>query len=190
MAPFLDVAPAERGALLQAIAHLERPVTRRQLAVVADVDPELASALIEEFIEAGIVHEVLGARSPTVELNRRHLAAGPILALAGMRGELISRLRARMGEWPDVVAAWLHGLMARGDVSGVTNIDLLIVVSDIESEDLRHRIEQLHVDVRDWTGNELNERDAFGGGVARDRPAPQSHHRSNSQRRHPAQRWL
>ena len=31
-APVLDVAPAVRGALLQALARLEQPVTRRQLA--------------------------------------------------------------------------------------------------------------------------------------------------------------
>lgn len=37
--PVLDVAPTVRGALLQALARLEQPVTRRQLAAAAGVAP-------------------------------------------------------------------------------------------------------------------------------------------------------
>src|SRR5258706_607331 len=42
-APVLDVAPGVRGALLQALARLEQPVTRRQLASLAGVSPGNAS---------------------------------------------------------------------------------------------------------------------------------------------------
>jgi hypothetical protein len=46
----LDVASVVRGALLQALARLEQPVTRRQLASVAGVAPGNASAVVEELI--------------------------------------------------------------------------------------------------------------------------------------------
>jgi len=153
--PVLDVAPAVRGALLQVLARLEQPLTRRQLAAVAGVAPGHASAVIEELIQSGLVSEMVAGRSSMVMLNRHHLAAGPLLALAGLRGELIRRLRERLSAWPDLRGAWLFGSVARGDGDGDSDIDLLIVADDLESSDLHERLAQLHSDVRSWTGNDL-----------------------------------
>ena len=108
-APVLDVAPAVRGALLQALARLEQPVTRRQLAAAAGVSPGNASAVIEDLIRAGLVNEAVAGRSSMVVLNRNHLSVGPLLALAALRGELIRRLRERLSQWPDLEGAWLFG---------------------------------------------------------------------------------
>ena len=153
--PVLDVAPAVRGALLQALARLEQPVTRRQLASAAGVAPGNASAVIEGFIQAGLVSETIAGRSSMVILNRSHLAAGPVLALAGLRGELIRRLRERLSDWPDLLGAWLFGSVARGDADSDSDVDLLIVADDLQSPDLHQLVAQLHADVRSWTGNDL-----------------------------------
>jgi predicted nucleotidyltransferase len=149
------VAPAVRGALLQALARLEQPVTRRQLASAAGVSPGNASAVIEGLIRAGLVTEARAGRSSMVVLNRSHLAAGPVLALAGLRGELIRRLRERLSAWPDLAGAWLFGSVARGDADSDSDVDLLIVADDLQSTDLHERLTQLHADVRSWTGNDL-----------------------------------
>ena len=154
-APVLDVAPAVRGALLQALARLEQPVTRRQLAFLAGVSSGNASAVIEELIRAGLVGEAAAGRSSMVALNRGHLAAGPVLALAGLRGELIRRLRERLSGWPDLRAAWLFGSVARGDADSDSDIDLLIVADDLRSPALHERLAKLHADVDTWTGNDL-----------------------------------
>jgi predicted nucleotidyltransferase len=154
-APLLDVAPAVRGALLQALARLEQPVTRRQLAAAAEVAPGHASAVIEELIQTGLVNETVAGRASMVELNRNHLAAGPVLALARLRGELIRRLRERLSAWPDLLGAWLFGSVARGDADPESDVDLLIVAQDLRSTDLHARLAQLHSDVRSWTGNDL-----------------------------------
>jgi predicted nucleotidyltransferase len=154
-APVLDVAPAVRGALLQELARLEQPVTRRQLASAAGVAPGNASAVIEELIRAGLVTETAAGRSSMVVLNRSHLAAGPVLALAGLRGELIRRLRARLSAWPDLLGAWLFGSVARGDADSGSDVDLLIVAADLQSTELHDRLARLHADVRSWTGNDL-----------------------------------
>ena len=154
-APVLDVAPAVRGALLQALARLEQPVTRRRLATAAGVAPGNASAVIEELIRAGLVSETVAGRSSMVQLNRSHLAAGPVMALAGLRGELIRRLRERLSAWPELQGAWLFGSVARGDADGDSDIDLLIVATDLQSPDLHERLAQLQTDVRSWTGNDL-----------------------------------
>jgi len=90
-----------------------------------------------------------------VELNRGHLAAAPLLALAGLRGELVRRLRARLSSWSDIRGAWLFGSVARGDASGDSDVDVLIVADDLTSSDLHERLAQLHADVQMWTGNVL-----------------------------------
>ncbi len=153
--PVLDVAPAVRGALLQVLARLEQPVTRRQLASLAGVAPGHASAVIEELIQTGLVSETVAGRSSMVVLNRSHLAAGPVMALAGLRGELIGRLRERLSAWPDLLGACLFGSVARGDADSGSDIDLLIVADDLRSTELHDRLAQLHTDVRSWTGNDL-----------------------------------
>lgn len=153
--PVLDIAPAVRGALLQALARLEQPVTRRRLAAAAGVAPGNASAVIEELIQSGLVSETVAGRSSMVVLNRSHLAAGPVLALAGLRGELIRRLRERLSAWSDLHGAWLFGSVARGDADSDSDVDLLIVVDDLHSPDLHERLSRLQADVRSWTGNDL-----------------------------------
>ena len=153
--PVLDIAPAVRGALLQALARLEQPITRRQLAAAAGVAPGNASAVIEELIQSGLVSETVAGRSSMVVLNRSHLAAGPVLALAGLRGELIRRLRERLCAWPDLHGGWLFGSVARGDADSDSDVDLLIVVDDLQSPDLHERLSSLQADVRSWTGNDL-----------------------------------
>jgi len=90
-----------------------------------------------------------------VVLNRSHLAAGPVLALAGLRGELIRRLRERLSAWPELLGAWLFGSVARGDADSESDIDLLIVADDLRSLGLHERMAQLHADIRSWTGNDL-----------------------------------
>ncbi len=153
--PVLDIAPAVRGALLQTLARLEQPVTRRQLAAAASVAPGNASAVIAELIQAGLVHETVAGRSSMVVLNRDHLAAGPVLALAGLRGELIRRMRERLSAWPELNGAWLFGSVARGDADSDSDVDLLIVADDLQSHDLHERLSRLQADVRSWTGNDL-----------------------------------
>lgn len=153
--PVLDIAPAVRGALLQTLARLEQPVTRRQLASAAGVAPGNASAVIEELIRAGLVSETVAGRASMVVLNRDHLAAGPVLALAGLRGELIRRLRERLSAWPELQGAWLFGSVARGDADGDSDVDVLIVADDLRSPDLHEHLSRLQTDVRSWTGNDV-----------------------------------
>ena len=154
-APLLDVAVGVRGALLQTLARLEQPVTRRQVAAAAGVAPGHASGVIEELIRAGLVTDRPAGRSSMVALNQAHLAAGPLLALAGLRGRAVRRLRDRLSEWPDLLGAWLFGSVARGDAGDDSDVDLLIVAVDLDSSALHDRLAELSFDVRSWTGNEL-----------------------------------
>jgi predicted nucleotidyltransferase len=153
-APLLDVSVGVRGALLHQLARLEHPVTRRQLAAAAGVAPGHASAVVNELVRSGLVTETVAGRSSMVVLNRSHLASGPLLALASLRGELVRRLGERLSGWSDVHAAWLFGSVARGEATSDSDIDLLIVADDLDSPDAHDRLNELISDVRSWTGNE------------------------------------
>jgi predicted nucleotidyltransferase len=52
-------------------------------------------------------------------------------------------------------AAWLFGSVARGDAGSSSDVDLLVVVDDLESPELRNGLALLADDVLDWTGNAL-----------------------------------
>ena len=154
-APLLDIAPGVRGELLQTLARLERPVSRRELASLAGVAPGHASSVVQELIDGGLVSETTAGRSSMVILNRHHLAVDAIVGLAGLRGELIRRLRRRVSRWPDVDGAWMFGSIARGEGGSQSDIDVLLVVDDPDAEVLHDRLSTLHADVRSWTGNDL-----------------------------------
>ena len=154
-APLSDIASGIRGALLQALVRLERPVTRRQLAATAGVNAGHGSKVIEDLVSHGLVTEMKVGRASLVALNREHLAAQSLVALAGLRGELIRRLRERMKQWPDLSGAWLFGSVARGESDRDSDIDIVIVAADLDSMDLHQRLTRLHADVASWTGNDL-----------------------------------
>ena len=130
-------------------------MTRRRLAATAGVNAGHGSSVIEDLISSGLVTEMKVGRASLVALNRSHLAAQSLVALAGLRGELIRRLRERLNEWPDLSGAWLFGSVARGDSDPDSDVDIVIVATDLNSSDLHQRLSRLHADVAVWTGNEL-----------------------------------
>jgi len=153
--PLQDVTPGVRGALLQTLARLEKPMTRRQVAVAAGVAPGHGNGVLNGLITAGLVTEIKAGNASLITLNRNHLAAPSIIALAGLRGELIRRLRDRLATWPDLRGSWLFGSVARGEAGESSDIDVLLVVDDLELPDLHNRIAEMQVDVAAWTGNDL-----------------------------------
>jgi predicted nucleotidyltransferase len=150
-----DVTPGVRGAVLQTLARLEKPTTRRQVVIAAGVSPGHANGVITGLITAGLVTETKAGSASLIMLNRSHLASSSIIALAGLRAELIRRLRDRLSLWPDLRGSWLFGSVARGDAVESSDIDVLLVVDDLESPELHERISGIQADVRSWTGNDL-----------------------------------
>jgi predicted nucleotidyltransferase len=91
-------------------------------------------------------------------LNRAHLAAPYVEALAGLRTELLHRLAGELEQWaiPPVFAA-LFGSAARGDMRADSDIDLLVVrddAVDVDDPGWRDQLDSLASDVTAWTGNE------------------------------------
>jgi hypothetical protein len=90
-------------------------------------------------------------------LNRRHVAAPVVDALAGLRAEFLRRLRDAIASWELApVHASMFGSAARGDGDTTSDIDLFIVrPDDVEEEDphWREQLSRLGEQIFEWTGN-------------------------------------
>lgn len=121
--------------------------------------PEGVRRALERLTAQGIVGaETVGA-STVYRLNRSHLAAPHIEAIARLRGELLARLRARFDGWEIRPAyAALFGSAASGDMHAGSDIDLFVVRPDGVDPDDADWLDQVHSLVRDvamWTGNDV-----------------------------------
>lgn len=126
---------------------------------------------MDELSDAGVVFTEHAGSAVMVSLNRRHLLAEPILALAGTRGRLVDRLREELSDWEELAGAWLLGSVARGDGDRRSDMDLVLVAeSTTESPAWVSATSRLREQANLWTGNEIQRiehtRSSFGGLVA------------------------
>jgi predicted nucleotidyltransferase len=103
------------------------------------------------------VHRQEAGRAYLHTLNRDHIAAPAVELLAGLRTELLRRLRDTLGAWqPAPVHASMFGSAARGDGDTSSDIDLLVVrPAEVDEEDAawRAQLEALGESVHAWSGN-------------------------------------
>jgi predicted nucleotidyltransferase len=156
--PYSAVSPTVEGDVLVVLAGTTKPLTGRQVAqLVRRGSQKGVSVALDRLVEHGLVLRDEAGRAYLHRLNRDHLAAGAVESLAAMRGELLRRLRERIGQW--VVApshASLFGSTARGDGDTDSDIDLLVVRPEAVGEDdslWREQLEGLAEAVHIWTGN-------------------------------------
>jgi hypothetical protein len=110
-------------------------------------------------------------------LNRDHIAAPVALALVGLRGALLDRLRTTIGTW-EIPAkhASMFGSAARDDGDSNSDIDLFVVrPASVSPEDpgWRAQLDSLSHDVTRWTGNHAGISEVREGelpALAADRP--------------------
>lgn len=153
------VCPSLDGEVLVALAGTTRPLTGRGVARLLDRGESHKGVLnvLARLVEQGLVHREEAGRALLYTLNRDHLSFPAVEVLAGMRPELISRLRRAMDEWelPPAHAA-LFGSAARGDGDTESDIDLFIVrPAEISDDDpgWRSELNSLAGDVEQWSGN-------------------------------------
>jgi predicted nucleotidyltransferase len=108
----------------------------------------------------GIVLQRGAGKASLYQLNRQHLAAPAVIELAGMKEELLRRMRHELGGW-EVRSAYaaLFGSAARLDMRSDSDIDLFVVRLDgipPDDEVWGEQLYQLSNTVRGWTGNSTN----------------------------------
>ena len=131
---------------------------------------------IDRLVTQGLVHRQTAGRAYLHTPNHEHLAGPAVAALAGLRGELIERLRAQLRAWsPPPEHASLFGSTARGDGDSASDVDLLIVRPDgVDDEDAgwRQQVEELADAVLSWTGNTAGIIELSAAELAAHRNAP------------------
>lgn len=145
--PIVSVIPSLDGPVLAALAGTTAPL--RLTDVARRVDQGSRSGVRKVLLRlaaAGIVHEVPGG----FVLNRDHVAAGAIEALATLHGELAQRLGSRLDEWGDVLLAGIFGSAARRDGDEDSDIDVLVVAEGSGLDELGDDLADL---IARWTGN-------------------------------------
>ncbi len=93
-------------------------------------------------------------------LNREHLAAPAVEVLAGLRAELLHRIRDLVGTWKTPAAhVSIFGSAARGEGDAQSDIDVFAVRPDSISDDdpqWRKQLDDLAQNIERWTGNRAN----------------------------------
>jgi predicted nucleotidyltransferase len=159
--PYVAISPGIEGEVLVVLAGTTAPLTGRQIAGLArrGTSPSV-SAVLDRLVEHGLVERQHAGRAYLHTLNRAHVAAPVVELLAGLRAELLRRLRDALERWqPAPVHASMFGSAARADGDTESDIDLLIVrPADVDEEDLawRAQLDALNDAVYSWTGNDAS----------------------------------
>lgn len=157
--PLAVITPTVDGDVLAVLAGADAEFTPPQVHQLVDrwsVDG--VRKALDRLVSQGIVLHRVAGRAGLYQLNREHLAAQPIVALALLRDELIRRLQARVASWPvraDYAA--LFGSAARGDMRPESDIDIFVVRPDevdADDDEWRAQVSDLERDVAAWTGND------------------------------------
>lgn len=156
--PSEAVVPSLDGPVLVALARLAGPVTGRQVHQLTGAGSEAGVRnVLTRLAHQGIVRATPAGSAVLYAVNREHVAWPAVQALAGLRGELLGRLRAAFADWQlRPRSAAVFGSLARGDGDSDSDIDLLLIRqrhTDIDDEVWQSQVARLREDVTAWTGN-------------------------------------
>jgi hypothetical protein len=148
------------GEVLAVLAGTTKPLTGRHVARLARRGSDKGVRLaLNRLAEQGIVDTLEAPPAVLYTLNRDHIAAAVALALVGLRGALLDRLRTTIGAWTvPATHASMFGSAARGDGDNNSDIDLFIVrPATVSPEEAawRAQLDSLGRDVTRWTGNHV-----------------------------------
>jgi predicted nucleotidyltransferase len=157
--PISSVSPSAHGAVLTVLARTDRSLSGRRTAelVGSRAVQSRVNSILRSLTEAGVVLCEEHPPAKLYRLNRQHVAAEAIVALANLRDELLARMRGHLSAWPvPPTAAWLFGSAARGDGGPQSDIDILVIRPDhvgAEHPDWADQLESLTAAVTAWSGN-------------------------------------
>jgi predicted nucleotidyltransferase len=176
--PYAAVCPSLDGDVLHTLAGTKMALTGRQVAALAGKRSHSGVLnVLHRLSEHGLVDRVELNRASLFSLNRAHVAAPVVEALAGLRGDVLTRIGHAIAAWEVApVHASLFGSAARGDGDTHSDIDLFLVrqtAVDEEHAQWRDQVEALQESVQRMTGNRLAVLESSESEVARwhsDRP--------------------
>lgn len=155
--PMLTLAPTLDGDVLVALAQADAWFTPGRLHRLLDRHSEDGvRRVLRRLADQGVVSTLSAGNAVLYRLNRRHLAAGPLIELANLRWRLVDRLSESLERWttPPVYAS-LFGSAARGPMTTDSDIDIFLVRPDrLTTATWDDDLTTLTHDVSAWTGND------------------------------------
>lgn len=157
--PFLLLSPTVDGDVLSKLALAEAEFTPPQVhRLIGRHSVEGVRNALQRLAEQGIVLQRKAGMAVLYQLNRSHLVAPAVIAIAQIQSQLIKRLRDRFGEWSiRTPYSALFGSAATGQMRPDSDIDILVVRPariDPESDAWRSQLDGLSRDCSLWTGND------------------------------------
>jgi len=157
--PFRVVTPTVDGDVLAVLAGADAAFTApRVQALIGERSIDGVRKSLNRLEGEGIVLASRTGNAWSYRLNRDHLAAPPIVALAKLRQELFQRIEAKLHRWrPRTEFAALFGSGATHHMSSRSDLDVFIVrPDDIDVDDnvWRQQLDGLASDITSWTGND------------------------------------
>lgn len=157
--PFAVITPTIDGDVLTVLAGADASFTPPQLH---RLKPQHSEAGVRNSLRRlagqGIVSAERVGNAYQYRLNRDHLAAGPILALAQLATTLRDRISAEVISWdPAPIYGAVFGSAARGDMTTDSDIDLFLVRPNEVAETTAVwgiQVMELERQVTAWTGND------------------------------------
>jgi predicted nucleotidyltransferase len=157
--PFRVVTPTLDGDVLAVLARAEAEFTPPQVhGVLGRYSEDGVRRVLGRLAQQGIVEQRRAGQAVLYRLNRAHLAAPAVIALACLFDTLIERLRERIEAWPIACSyAALFGSAARREMRPDSDLDLFVVrPNDVDEDDeqWREQLDTLSHDLTSWTGND------------------------------------
>jgi len=156
--PLRVVTSALDADVLEVLARAETAFTGRDIARRIEASTEGTRRVLARLVEQGIVLREPAGAAQMYRLNREHLAAPAVIALAGVREDLVTRLRVLLSGWsPAPVYAALFGSVARGQERPDSDLDVFVLRGAgvaVDDPAWSARIADLAVRATAWTGND------------------------------------
>jgi predicted nucleotidyltransferase len=159
--PYTAICPTLDSEVLAVLAGTTRPLTGREVArLTGRTSHRGAAEVLSRLVEHGLVERQEAGRALLFTLNREHLAAPAVEILAGMRTELLRRIRGLVDTWTiGAIHVSIFGSTARGDGGTQSDIDVFVVRPGAVSEDepqWRAQLDDLAESIERWTGNQAS----------------------------------
>lgn len=160
MSPITSVIPGVKGEVLLVLARTSRELTGNVIATLSDgtVSQIGANKALKKLVADGIVLSRAAGSSILYSLNRNHVAATSIIELSELRSALMNRITEQVAAWHEQpVAVAPFGSMARGQGSGSSDIDVLVIRPDavVEEDSVwATQVMGLADAAQRWSGNE------------------------------------
>ena len=156
--PVASVVPSLDGDVLMVLAGTTRPLTGREVSrLVRRGSWSGVRRVLHRLVEQGLVTVQEATPSLLYSLNRDHVAAPPVMALARLRTEFFDRIRDQIARWRIAPhSAAIFGSAARGDGSTESDVDVFLVRPDAVDEDdteWRRQVTELSAAITRWSGN-------------------------------------